>query len=79
MVVLSMNGSRFLGCSRFPECKNTKSISTGVSCPQDGCKGSLVERKPAEARSFWMQSIGLHIATWDRPVAQKCGKYDFPC
>ena len=40
---------------QVPECKNTKSISTGVSCPQDGCKGSLVEHEPAEARSFWMQ------------------------
>lgn len=80
MVVLSMNGSRFLGCSRFPECKNTKSISTGVSCPQDGCKGSLVERKTRRGKIFFgcSEYPDCTFATWDRPVAQKCGKCGFP-
>lgn len=80
MVVLSMNGSRFLGCSRFPECKNTKSMSTGVSCPQDGCKGSLVERKTRRGKIFFGCSAypDCTFATWDRPVNQKCSKCGFP-
>jgi len=80
MVVLSMNGSRFLGCSRFPECKNTKSMSTGVKCPQDGCKGSLVERKTRRGKIFFGCSAypDCTFATWDRPVDQKCSKCGFP-
>lgn len=80
MVVLSMNGSRFLGCSRFPECKNTKSMSTGVHCPQDGCKGSLVERKTRRGKIFFGCSAypDCTFATWDRPVDKKCSKCGFP-
>ena len=36
---------KFLACSNFPECKNTKPITvgTGVTCPK--CKeGEIVER-----------------------------------
>ncbi len=80
MIVLSMNGSRFLGCSRFPECKNTKSMSTGVHCPQDGCKGSLVERKTRRGKIFFgcSEYPECTFATWDRPVDQKCSKCGFP-
>jgi DNA topoisomerase-1 len=53
MVILTINGNRFLGCSKFPECKNTKSLSTGVNCPQDGCKGQLVERKTRRGKIFY--------------------------
>ncbi|HEX3019209.1 MAG TPA: type I DNA topoisomerase [Chitinispirillaceae bacterium] len=80
MIVLSMNGSRFLGCSKFPECKNTKSMSTGVHCPQDGCKGTLVERKTRKGKIFFGCSAypDCKFATWDRPVDQKCSKCGFP-
>jgi len=44
---------RFLGCSGFPECKNTKPITTGVPCPQLGCDGELVERRSKRARVFY--------------------------
>jgi DNA topoisomerase-1 len=36
---------KFLSCSGFPECKNAKSITSGVKCPQAGCNGELVERR----------------------------------
>jgi DNA topoisomerase-1 len=36
---------KFLSCSGYPECKNAKSITTGVKCPNEGCIGELVERK----------------------------------
>ncbi|MCX5714474.1 MAG: type I DNA topoisomerase [Candidatus Omnitrophica bacterium] len=36
---------KFLSCSAYPECKNSKSISTGVKCPRPGCGGNLVERR----------------------------------
>ncbi|MCX5693977.1 MAG: type I DNA topoisomerase [Candidatus Omnitrophica bacterium] len=35
---------KFLSCSGFPECKNSKSITSGVKCPTEGCGGELIER-----------------------------------
>ena len=80
MVILSMNGNRFLGCSKFPECKNTKSMSTGVHCPQEGCSGTLVERKTRRGKIFYGCNAypQCTFATWDRPVDQKCESCGFP-
>jgi DNA topoisomerase-1 len=80
MVVLSINGNRFLGCSKYPECKNTKSISTGVMCPREGCTGQLIERKTKRGRMFYGCNTypKCTYATWDRPIAQKCEKCNFP-
>jgi len=36
---------KFLSCSGYPECKFSKSITTKVKCPQEGCTGELVERR----------------------------------
>ena len=35
---------KFLSCSGFPECKNSKSITSGVKCPVENCGGELIER-----------------------------------
>ncbi|VAX35103.1 DNA topoisomerase I [hydrothermal vent metagenome] len=36
---------KFLSCSGFPECKHAESFTTGIKCPEEDCKGELVERK----------------------------------
>jgi len=36
---------KFLSCSGFPQCKNSKSITSGVKCPEPGCGGELIERR----------------------------------
>ncbi|MFA5350070.1 MAG: type I DNA topoisomerase, partial [Candidatus Omnitrophota bacterium] len=36
---------KFLSCSGFPACKNSKSITSGVKCPIDNCGGELIERR----------------------------------
>ncbi|MBI4368228.1 MAG: topoisomerase DNA-binding C4 zinc finger domain-containing protein, partial [Candidatus Omnitrophica bacterium] len=40
-------------CSGFPECRNTKPISTGVACPKPDCGGYLVKRKGKGGRKFF--------------------------
>ena len=45
MVIKWGRRGRFLSCSGFPACKNSKSITTGVKCPEEGCDGELVERR----------------------------------
>jgi DNA topoisomerase-1 len=44
---------RFLACTKYPECKTTKPFSTGIPCGEDGCKGTLVERRTKRGRVFF--------------------------
>lgn len=62
----------FLGCSKYPECKNIVSITvfSGVKCPKCG-SGQLVERHTKKGgRIFWgcNKFPKCKFATWDRPV-----------
>ncbi|MFA7685990.1 MAG: DNA topoisomerase, partial [Candidatus Gracilibacteria bacterium] len=62
----------FLGCSKYPECKNIVSITvfSGVKCPKCG-GGQLVERRTRKGgRVFWgcNKFPKCKFATWDRPV-----------
>ena len=44
MVIRGGRNGRFIACTGFPECKNTKPLTIGFSCPD--CKvGELAERK----------------------------------
>ncbi len=45
MIVKWGRRGKFLSCSDFPTCKNSKSITSGVKCPQEGCGGELIERR----------------------------------
>lgn len=45
MIVKWGRRGKFLSCSGFPECKNSKSITSGVKCPQPDCGGELIERR----------------------------------
>jgi DNA topoisomerase-1 len=45
MIIKWGRKGKFLSCSAYPECKNSKSITTGVKCPQPGCGGELIERR----------------------------------
>ncbi len=45
MIVKWGRRGKFLSCSGFPECKNSKSIGSGVKCPQENCAGELIERR----------------------------------
>ncbi len=49
MVIKWGRRGRFMSCSAWPECKNAKSISTDVVCPQCG-QGKLVARRARSGR-----------------------------
>ncbi|MFH1783252.1 MAG: type I DNA topoisomerase [Candidatus Omnitrophota bacterium] len=44
---------RFLSCSDFPNCRFAKPIPTGISCPEENCNGSLIERRSKRGRHFY--------------------------
>lgn len=69
----------FLACSGYPECKNTKSISTGVKCPR--CKtGELIQKTTKRAKMFFGCSRypECDYATWDKPIQGECPDCGFP-
>jgi DNA topoisomerase-1 len=45
MVIKWGRRGKFLSCSDYPECKYSKSITSGVKCPEPGCGGELIERR----------------------------------
>jgi DNA topoisomerase-1 len=45
MIVKWGRKGKFLSCSAYPECKNSKSITSGVKCPEPNCGGELIERR----------------------------------
>lgn len=66
---------KFLACSGFPDCRNTKPIvkDTGVVCPS--CKkGKVVERRSKKGRIFYGcdQYPECEFVSWDKPVAAPC-------
>ncbi len=68
---------KFLACSNFPECRNTKPIlkKIGVDCPK--CKeGAVVERKTKKRRTFYGcdRYPECDFVSWDKPIARPCPK-----
>jgi DNA topoisomerase I len=80
MVVKNGRFGKFLACSRYPECKHTRSISSGVKCPEPGCEGDLVERRSRRGKSFYGCSKYPKCthATWNKPVKQACPQCSNP-
>lgn len=70
---------KFMACSGFPDCRNTKAIMKpiGVDCPD--CKeGQVVERKSKTRRTFYGcdRYPECEYVSWDKPVARPCPKCD---
>ncbi|HYA11604.1 MAG TPA: type I DNA topoisomerase [Thermodesulfovibrionales bacterium] len=72
MVIKTGRYGKFLACSRYPECKNTRPLSTGFKCPQDG--GDIVERRSRRGKPFWScrNYPVCRFTLWYKPISQKC-------
>lgn len=77
MVIRMGHYGKFIACSRFPECRNTKAIvkDTGITCPKCG-QGNVVERKSKRNRTFYGCSRypDCDFVSWDKPVGRNCPK-----
>ncbi|MBN2104483.1 type I DNA topoisomerase [bacterium] len=80
MVIKTGRFGRFLACSTYPACKNTKPYSTGVSCPNDGCNGQIIERRSGKGKLFYGCSNypKCKFASWNKPVPKACPKCHYP-
>ncbi len=68
---------KFMACSNFPDCRNTKAIvkPIGVTCPK--CKeGQVIERKSKTKRIFYGcdQYPECDYVSWDKPISRPCPK-----
>lgn len=74
MVIKEGRFGRFLGCSGYPDCKNTMPISVGVECPEEGCSGYLCEKRTKKGKIFFGCSNypRCSYALWDKPVSEEC-------
>lgn len=68
---------KFLACSNFPDCRNTKPIvkQIGVKCPSCG-EGNIVERKSKKKRVFYGcdRYPDCEFVSRDKPIERKCPK-----
>ncbi len=78
MVVKRGKFGKFLACSRYPECKHTQGMSTGVACPEDG--GMLVERRSRFGKMFYSCANypECKYATWYKPLPRACPQCKAP-
>lgn len=74
MVIKIGRFGKFLACSGFPECKNTKRIvqETGGLCPL--CGGKVLEKKSKTGKKYYgcEHNPKCSFMTWDEPLKEKC-------
>lgn len=70
---------KFMACSNFPDCRNTKAIvkDIGVKCPKCN-EGNIIERKSKKRRIFYGcdRFPECDFISWDKPLARNCPKCD---
>jgi DNA topoisomerase I len=68
---------KFMACSNFPECRNTKAIVKDIGVPCPTCnEGNVVERKSKKKRIFYGcdRYPECEFISWDKPIERKCPK-----
>jgi DNA topoisomerase I len=65
---------KFIACSNYPECKFTKPIGLGISCPEEACAGEIAPRRSKKGRTFYgcTKYPDCKFTSWDKPVAEAC-------
>ncbi|MFD3445486.1 type I DNA topoisomerase [Microbacteriaceae bacterium 4G12] len=69
---------KFMACSNFPDCRNTKAIvkEIGVTCPK--CEeGQIIERRSNKKKRIFFGCSdypGCDFVSWDKPIGRKCPK-----
>lgn len=69
---------RFLACSGFPECRNTKPYfeKIGVACPK--CGKDIVLKKTKKGRKYYgcIDNPECDFMVWQKPSGKKCPECD---
>jgi DNA topoisomerase I len=75
MVIKLGRFGKFVACSGFPDCRNSKPllVKVGVDCPECG-QGEIVERRSKKGRPFYGCSRypECEFISWNKPVGRQC-------
>ncbi len=79
MVVRNWKGSRYIACSGYPDCRNSKPFPMGLSCPECS-EGDVVERSSRFGKIFYSCSRypDCKFASWGKPVVKTCPACGYP-
>lgn len=79
MVLRRGRFGEFLACTKYPECKGTRSIGTKVQCPECG-KAELVQKSTRRGKIFYGCAgyPACKFALWDMPIAGPCPQCGYP-
>ncbi len=74
LVIKNGRYGKFLACSGYPECRFSKPLTTGVSCPESDCSGYLASKKSKKGKVFYGCSNypKCRFALWDKPIPKDC-------
>ena len=74
MVIKHGRFGKFLACSSFPRCKNSRPLTLGIRCPRKDCGGEIVQRRTKKRRTFYGCSNypDCDFSSWDRPAGKSC-------
>jgi len=79
MIVRNWKGARYIACSGYPDCRNSKPYPLGVACPE--CReGEVVERSSRFGKIFYSCSRfpECRFASWGKPVEATCPLCGYP-
>jgi len=79
MVIKTGKFGRFMACSGYPDCTNTKPFTLGIKCPKCN-KGELAERQSRRGKVFYScdQYPKCDYASWDKPIDEPCPQCKHP-
>ncbi len=81
MVIKHGRFGKFMACSNYPECKNTKPIlqKTGVKCPKCS-EGDVIIRKTKRGKIFYGCSSypKCDFVSWNKPTGELCPQCNSP-
>ena len=74
MVIKMGKYGKFLACSGFPSCKNSRSVTLGIACPEANCLGELLERRSKKGQVFYgcSEYPKCKFAMREKPIKKVC-------
>lgn len=75
MIIRHGRFGKFLACSAYPECKNTKPFSEkiGIACPKEGCGGSIIAKRSKKGTFYGCDKYpNCDYTSWYKPIDKKC-------
>ena len=81
MVIKLGRFGKFLACSGFPECRNSRPLLEQIGVPCPTChEGEIVERRSKKGRTFYgcERYPACDFVAWNKPVDRACASCGYP-